>query len=295
MAIIKGQMEVETGDILYPKTSADLVESNTPQPNLLINSDFRSGIINQKGQTSYSPPNESYQYTIDLWRQACKPANAMKTSVLSDCIKVEILGTSTGNAYFEQKLDKTIKEQCILTFKVKSVVGSVKIGLMGEGNNNNLIPITEVGVYHVTHTNVISAMVFFTQKNTSVEIEYMKLEKGSFFTGMPTWNYEDELLKCLQYATVIKAYTGVYTGRLDGTRCTFSIPYPVKMKNKPTINLTNLRVFYGATNTETINTPTDVTIDSHSTHLVITFLSKIAGSHCTVALFSTTYIDGNNY
>ena len=68
----------------------------------------------------------------------------MKTSVLSDCIKVEMLGTSTGNAYFEQKLDKTIKEQCILTFKVKSVVGSVKIGLMGEGNNNNLIPITEV-------------------------------------------------------------------------------------------------------------------------------------------------------
>ena len=75
MAIIKGQMEVETGDVLYPKTSADLVEGNTPQDNLLINSDFRSGIINQKGQTSYSPPNEVYQYTIDLWRQACKPAN----------------------------------------------------------------------------------------------------------------------------------------------------------------------------------------------------------------------------
>lgn len=267
----------------------------TPQPNLLINSDFRSGIINQKGQTSYSPPNESYQYTIDLWRQACRPANAMKTSVLSDYIKVEMLGTSTGDAFFEQKLDKTIKEQCILTFKVKSVVGSVRIGLMGESNNNNLMTITKAGLYHVTHTNVISAMVYFTQKNTSVEIEYMKLEKGSFFTGMPVWDKGLELLKCLQYATVIKAYTGVYTGRLDGTRCTFLIPYPVKMKNKPTINLTNLRVFYGATNTEVINTPSDVTIDSHSTHLVISFLSKIAGSHCTVTLFSTTYIDSNIY
>ena len=39
----------------------------TPQDNLLINSDFRSGIINQKGQTQYVHGSGSRTYGIDCW------------------------------------------------------------------------------------------------------------------------------------------------------------------------------------------------------------------------------------
>ena len=36
-------------------------------PNLLLNADFNSGIINQRGQTTYT--GSGLKYTIDMWRR----------------------------------------------------------------------------------------------------------------------------------------------------------------------------------------------------------------------------------
>ena len=38
-----------------------------PNDNLLINSDFRNGIINQRGKTQYIHGNGSRTYGIDCW------------------------------------------------------------------------------------------------------------------------------------------------------------------------------------------------------------------------------------
>ena len=46
--------------------SVAMVQDALVGENMLINSDFRHGAINQKGQTSY---NTRYQYGIDMWYQ----------------------------------------------------------------------------------------------------------------------------------------------------------------------------------------------------------------------------------
>ena len=54
-------------------------------PNLLTNSDFKSGIINQKGQTSYVGTQPKVVYGIDMWR--C--SNEMtKLEVLTNKIRI---------------------------------------------------------------------------------------------------------------------------------------------------------------------------------------------------------------
>ena len=271
-------------------------EADTPfiNDNLLINSDFRSGVINQKGQTTYDFSSETTsKLNIDMW-----VITKMKLNVCDGYIRIE--NNDTTSHSLSQNFSKQFSGKHLWYVNVKSVTDGAYLWTykkLGEPDYYRIGDLTHGENAFVYGNDALSFQNFGISIPAGgyIELYNCKLEKGKLFTGMPAWNEGLELLKCLQYATVIKAYTGVYTGRLDGTRCTFLIPYPVKMKNKPTINLTNLRVFYGATNTEVIDTPSDVTIDSHSTHLVITFLSKIAGSHCTVALFSTTYIDGNNY
>ena len=53
----------------YVKYDNTDITSDIKQPNdnLLINSDFKSGIINQKGQTSYTWGFNQRLYTIDSW------------------------------------------------------------------------------------------------------------------------------------------------------------------------------------------------------------------------------------
>ena len=50
------------GDVLFPRTSADMVEGiNTKQ--LLLNNDFQ---VNQRGQNIYDYTNKS-GHTVDMW------------------------------------------------------------------------------------------------------------------------------------------------------------------------------------------------------------------------------------
>src|SRR5699024_3147537 len=62
---------VLTGKSAILDGNGDIIQNGymTPQDNLLINSDFRSGIINQKGQTSYTKGSEDWykSYSIDMW------------------------------------------------------------------------------------------------------------------------------------------------------------------------------------------------------------------------------------
>ena len=47
-------------------------------------------------------------------------------------------------------------------------------------------------------TNKLSVFIM-TSNSSPINIEYIKLEKGSVYTGMPVWNETIELLKCQRY------------------------------------------------------------------------------------------------
>lgn len=164
-------------------------------PNLLLNSDFRYSVINQKGQNKYN--SVSRLYGADGWY-------VLENSTL------EVYGN-----YIKITLPNTLSEVGQLTDEWVNRLDSLTFALKLRNNNT---------IYKVTFENISSTMpntgnkmsksiygnisvnlfsyagklsVFLTATtNTTIEIEFTKLEKGKYFTGMPCWNYAMELLKC---------------------------------------------------------------------------------------------------
>lgn len=233
MSILKGQMETHEGDILYPKTSFDMVEGvpNLASPNLLINSDFKSGIINQKGQTLYDVVEWDNIYTIDMWSKTSKA----KVTVSDGYIKVE--GTNAnGYSYFKQPLSNPLNENCLVAVKTKTVVGNAKIYIEGLSINSG-VTITSNDIFTCTSENAKSVFIE-VGKIGSVEIEFIKLEKGSAFTGMPVWNEAIELLKCMKKFQV---YEGDFISNSASESTYWGCQLPVKMDKKPISTVDSIR------------------------------------------------------
>lgn len=174
-----------------------LVEEDlTPQPNLLDNADFKTGIINQRGQTVYDFSSSVLrQYGIDRWA-----STALKLTVNDGYIKIE--NTAEKSHSFIQYFDYAFNEKCTWYVNIKSASEGVylwcdetiggdgdyhKIGDLGKGDN-----IFQYGGSQETFCSFgISVPV-----GGSVEIVQCKLEQGDLFTGMPVWSEPIELIKC---------------------------------------------------------------------------------------------------
>lgn len=175
-----------------------LVEEDlTPQPNLLDNADFKSGIINQRGQTVYDfSSSESRQYGIDRWA-----LTALKLTVNDGYIKIE--NTKEKSHSFVQYFDYAFNEKCTWYVNIKNASEGVylwcgktiedvdyhKIGDLGRGDN--------IFQYGGTEETFCSFGIS-VPAGGSVEIVQCKLEQGDLFTGMPVWSEPLELIKCQQ-------------------------------------------------------------------------------------------------
>ena len=91
-------------------------------PNLLLNSDFRNGIINQQGKTSYLKGSNDWGkiYSIDMWAIQ----RGIQLSVNSNIISVECTN-SNEPGYLLQKLDYVGKATAAIN--IKSITGSVSL------------------------------------------------------------------------------------------------------------------------------------------------------------------------
>lgn len=162
----------------------------TPNDNLLTNSDFKSGIINQQGKVSYSKGSEDWEkmYSIDMWALQ----RGIQLDVNEDNISVKCTN-SNEPGYLLQKIDYVGKATAVIN--IKSITGSVSLN-------------TTYGKYELLKKglNIITYDFGFEQsqgwfsmrisEGATVVIDYMKLEKGEYFTGMPVWNRERESEKC---------------------------------------------------------------------------------------------------
>lgn len=224
MSIIKGQMEIETGDVLYPKTSFDNIEGapDWAAPNLLLNSDFKRGIVNQKGKTTYDPVAK-WTLSIDGWLYF----GQMQVILQDGNIKLYSNSSNTGSSYIKQPIKNLDNGEHLLYIHVVSLSGTahatVKSGV------DTPLKVGDNFIKANVETNSLQVQINLNGKGINLVIDQMKLEKGSHFTGMPTWNYEDELLKCYRNYISFKGqsiFKSIYVGQ-NYAVVTYDLPFPV--------------------------------------------------------------------
>lgn len=276
MSILKGQMETHEGDILYPKTSFDMVEGvpNLASPNLLINSDFKSGIINQRGSQTY---NVVDKYSIDRWILWNRN---IELSVQSGYIRLKKTAASV-DLLIIQLIDfedaKNIPEKMCITFRAKAST-NLKFELYETGRTVNLttqwqtlsIPFTKSEI-PLKEINGSVVTVYFGGKNptslsngdvaagTTIDVEFIKLEEGSHFTGMPIYNPSLEFIKCCRYYRSFDIDEKHVSTNASGSTFYIMFDTDVPMYKKPTTQVikpsgvNNLSVVYGTNESTDIN------------------------------------------
>lgn len=167
----------------------------TPQDNLLINSDFRSGIINQRGQTNYVG-QLTWNYGIDMWK-------IINCGINVESGDINVFSTSGG--YMSQNVEGGLGENDYTAAVYVSLLnsGNAFMYLEGTGKTDEY-EISEPGLHVYTFKNVTqgSGLSFKFSNGFNGNINFVKLEKGSTFTGMPPWNYAFEHFKCCRYLYV---------------------------------------------------------------------------------------------
>ena len=158
-------------------------------PNLLLNSDFKSGIINQKGLTTYNPV-DVWTLSIDGWIYN----GQMQVFVQDEKIRLYSNSSNTGTTYFQQKVGNLNNGEYLLYIHVESLSGNAQVSV----ENGVNIPL-KVGDNYITKNvsdKSLQVRILLNGKGVDLVIDEMKLEKGKYFTGMPAWSETLELLKC---------------------------------------------------------------------------------------------------
>ena len=200
-----------------------------PNDNLLINSDFRNGIINQKGLNSYTCDNNQRLYTIDSWYINCENSTVI---VNNGYITVDLKGNDFGQAVHSlnkntlEYLTATIKfkDQDLKIIKINTTNLEIEKDYFFDINSN-----FKLGIFFWGTSN---SAWFYIQGNGVFNLEYIKLEEGIEYTGMPTWNEAEELNKCKYYFERINVKSwGYFTSAYVITR-TNTAEFPYKFSKK---------------------------------------------------------------
>lgn len=218
-------------------------------PNLLINSDFRSGIINQKGQTSYST---RYQYGIDMWYQISAGTLTVNDNSISTSANLKF--------WFDEQPkngDYTVAvsvDGIVYTYTFEGFTGTSKTHNFNIGSNT-------LGVEMITRQFILY------MNGATFNFDFIKLEKGKHFTGMPSWNEAEELLKCQRYLFSCYKISGYGFEVGEGNVYIYvNIPTPMKKQGAISVGSTLQVIGDGAYKTLTISS---VNVSSQDNNLVI--------------------------
>ena len=207
-----------------------LVEEDlTPRENLLDNADFKSGIINQRGKSSYTTNNKNI-FTIDRWKIYCGTVGVNNGYV-------KFTNTdSAANRAFDQTIGNQGYDTYTLYVNVRAIIGSASVQMMDESSHNILTRALAKGDNVLTAVGNVGLIRFFCTPNSSIEIYQVKLEKGSVYTGMPSWNEGEELNKCLYYFEKVGVtWQTRYAAGGDGSTVSITIPCNAKAKTPSVI------------------------------------------------------------
>ena len=176
-------------------------------PNLLMNSDYRSGIINQKGITSLDKSDESTELGIDGWI-----LYGINISVGTNY--VTFANRTSAIHTVQQPLDiKGLKAGDKVTVYVSAfnITGSIYVYLTGlDAQRKKLV--NGDNKFTFTLTSEIERFYIQLAPNAVISFNCMKLETGEHFTGMPPWNRVSELEKCKERFLFVPT---VFNGYVD--------------------------------------------------------------------------------
>ena len=191
-------------------------------PNLLINPKFE---INQRGSTTYTTG-----YTVDRWRVASATLNA-KTKVLSN--------SNSASGTFLQSLENKPTGTFTVTLNVASITGTVKFSWK-DGSTYKTGAVISKGLN--TYTFTASSLTWVgidIASGASIQLDYMKLEKGKVATSFITPNMAEELAKCQYYTVVFEPWRTILNANTDSS--VINIDTRCKMRTKPTISYITLK------------------------------------------------------
>ena len=307
MAIKKGQwVDQDTGDILYPQTSADMVVqdsgnrfvtdaekenwNNIQKDNILINADFRQNAINQRNSTTYGAVS-SWTYSIDRWMYF----GQMSVTKGDDCVTLQANSSNSGSSYFKQFIENRLNGTYTLYINVLEVSGNVQIPIDGGialKKGENIITFT------TPSSGYSGLQINLTGTSAKLIISHMKLEQGTKFTGMPVWDRTLELSKCFRYFFRIHNLSKhYYFNAVWGAVDTASgyIQLPVMMRTTPTVSFAGLYLVKTSDGAwKSVQKITDVGYGSGQVQFVCTVpsgsLQSIADLRGLVQSVSTAYL-----
>lgn len=212
-------------------TDYDLAEmSDLQRPNLLDNADFKSGIINQIGQEEYNlgTGNTGNKLTINRWIGNCTYVKPYDGYLY---IKDNI---DTAKAYLYQNLSSVCNGDYTVYINISSMSGGT-LNLYFDGELSNKFTISEQGEHIYTFEGVSNQNKFDLELDGfEGNIECIKLEKGSVFTGMPQWDFALEWFKCQRYLYIV-VNSSILNARYDGSNLCINFKTPMSFVNKPSI------------------------------------------------------------
>lgn len=251
----------------------------TPNDNLLTNSDFKSGIINQKGQTSYGYVDKPL-LTIDMWL-------SYGVNVAIDVTNVRVVNRQTSARTLRQYINGDSGVYTVYV-NVKTISGNVYVNLNNDtSKNKKLVQGENIFQITVLSTETLKSLALYLEANADVYIYSIKLEKGSHFTGMPAWNEGVEFAKCInKYRFELNNYYPIY--KITGNKAIIPINHN-GMDKKPSV-IVDGGFCKGADGlTATFTSYKVVENKDNSTTVEVTFNKNIQGTSACLNVIIDSY------
>lgn len=186
-------------------------------PNLLINPDFR---INQRGKSEYT----SNGYTVDRWK-----INLGSVKPSTNGITV----TLNNKGQFMQVLENALSGTYTASIKITSITGDC-ILFVGQHS----IQLNKAGVFTITESGSINGVSLYksTAGTCTINIEWIKLEKGSTATAFVTPDSANELVKCCRFYQSFQVLYSAYC--LVEQHYYQKLPLVTPFRSNPTVSIT---------------------------------------------------------
>lgn len=259
-------------------------------PNLLMNADFKSGIINQRGNTTYA--GFGLEYTVDRWRRSAGTLTVGTNSI-----------TFANDGSIAIGLEQIVDIVAPITIYIKANVtqGQARLSLFGSleyGDdllNGSADITTGDNIFHLNTGNV-KIFQIIARANSSIEIESVKVEQGNYFTGMPTWDETVELLKCQRYLYFVGS-SSILNARYDGLNLCINFKTPMSFVKKPSIVSNNATFGVTAFNSSyESHSVSDFTVNTYGNgNINIIKPSSNPTRYGMAVLVNTFYLDAETY
>ena len=227
-------------------------------PNILLNSDYKNGIVNQIGDSSTTSTN-NLKLTIDGWYLRAKSG---KLTVNSKSITIESLAKNDSDLelYFHQNIPVINSGETVTIYvNVASLSGSGKayVSLQDSSGSTSGPKTLQQGEneFTVSTSKAFEKFLIYFEGLVKMEISQMKLEKSGAYTGMPHFDISQEIERCKVYLLRLKSYADVFAGKSDSSGLVFTIPTTIQMYKDPTQSVKSNIMVFNSTGSKRIVSP----------------------------------------